>query len=85
MEVNKIDDTNKPLEARDIRHMRIDTRFCLYYPEAACKAPETCFRICADCPRMTQYTKQNVVRSLFDHIKSFSISLLERMNIQLPK
>lgn len=85
MEVSKIEEANQPLGAQEVRGKKTEGKSCIYYPETVCKAPESRFKICQNCPRMGQYAQKNTVRAIFNHIKSFAISLLERMDIQFSK
>ena len=83
MVVNKIEETNQGVGAQEIRGKNPMGKKCLYYERVGCKVPKQIMKICKNCPRMARFVQTNEVHSLFDHIKAFAISLLEKMNIQL--
>lgn len=85
MEITRIEETNQAAASENISLRRVNGRACIYYPERICLAPKLQFQICRTCPRAAQYIRKNVVRSVFDYIKSFAISLLKSMDIQLSK
>ena len=85
MEISKIEETSQAMVSEEVRLHKMDSRACIYYPESICVLPRLQFQICRSCPRAAQYIRKNVVRSIFEHIKSFAVSLLQSMDIQLSK
>jgi hypothetical protein len=85
MEIPRIEETSQAVANEEIRLRKASGRACIYYPEVICTAPKLQFKICRSCPRCAKFIQNNVVRSVFDHIKSLAISLLERMDVQFSK
>ena len=85
MEINKIEETSQTMVSEEVRLRKTGSRACIYYPESICVLPRLRFQICRSCPRATQYIRKNVVRSIFEHIKFFAVSLLQSLDIQLCK
>jgi hypothetical protein len=85
MEISKVEETNQAMVSEEVRLRKTGGRVCIYYSESICVLPRLRFQICRSCPRATQYVRKNVVRSIFEHIKSFAVSLLKSMDIQLSK
>lgn len=85
MEVVRIEEANQTVVSEEVNLRRTCGKACVYYTESACSLPQLKFQICRSCPRAAHYIRKNVVRSLFDHIKSLAISLLKSMDIQLSK
>lgn len=81
MEVVKIEETNQAVVSKEVRLGKACSRVCIYYPDAICKLPKLQFKICRTCPRAAQYIRRNVVRSIFEYIKSVAISFLNMINI----
>lgn len=84
MEIIRIDETNQTLINRGIDGKRPGCKVCIYYTDVTCSVPNLKFRICQGCPRAAGLIKKNAVNSLFDHIKSFTISLLNKLPGQAP-
>lgn len=80
MEITKIDETNQVVVSQEVRLKKAWGQACIYYPEEPCSLPRLQFRICRTCPRAAQYVRKNVVRSIFEYIKAFAISLMKSMN-----
>ncbi|MBU0672453.1 MAG: hypothetical protein KJ732_05450 [Candidatus Margulisbacteria bacterium] len=76
MEINRIDETSEAAASQEIGLSKLGGKPCIYYPEVSCRAPKLRFKICNGCPRCQQFAQQNVVKSVFNHIKSFAVSLL---------
>jgi hypothetical protein len=85
MEISKIEEANRAAVGQEVRMQKLKGRACIYFPEMVCTAPRLQFRICRTCPRAAQYIQKNVLKSIFDYIKSFAISLLKSADIQLSK
>ncbi|MBU1026093.1 MAG: hypothetical protein KKA31_00010 [Candidatus Margulisbacteria bacterium] len=85
MEVIRIEQTNQTVNNEKIRLQKFGAKACIYYPEVSCSAPRLKYKICRACPRCGLYVRQNVVKSLYNHIKSLAISLMRRMDVQLSK
>ncbi len=85
MEIARIDEAKQNLISKEVKLRRLNCKVCIYYPDIICTAPRLQFRICRACPRAANYIRKNVVRSIFEYIKSFAISLVKSMNIQLSK
>ncbi len=84
MEITKIDETNQTLISRGIEGRKPGCKMCIYYTDVTCSVPNLRFRICLGCPRAVGYVKKNAVQSLFNHIKSLTISLLNKLPGQAP-
>ena len=84
MEITKIDETTQMMTSRGIEGKRAGCKVCIYYTNATCSTPNLKFRICQGCPRAVGFIKKNAVQSLFNHIKSFSISLLSKLPGKAP-
>ena len=85
MEINRIEDKAQANISEGINLRRPGYGACIYYPEVSCTAPKLQFKICRNCPRCAQFVRTNVERSLFQHIKAYAISLLNKMNVQTSK
>ncbi|MEE8637599.1 MAG: hypothetical protein V3T21_00980 [Candidatus Margulisiibacteriota bacterium] len=85
MEISKIEEASQVAVGQEVRMQKLKGRVCIYFPEMVCSAPRLQFGICRACPRAAQYIRKNAIRSIFDYIKSFAISLLKSMDIQLSK
>jgi len=85
MEISRVEETSQTTVSEEVRLRKTDSRACIYYPETICVLPRLQFQICRSCPRAAQYIRKNVVRSIFEHIKSFAVSLLKSMDIQLSR
>ena len=85
MEILKIDETSQAAVNESVGLHKFQGKGCIYYPERPCSAPKLQFKICRGCPRAAQFIQNNIIRSVFDHVKSMAISLLEGMNFQLSK
>jgi hypothetical protein len=85
MDIPKIEETGQAVGDKEIRSRNAGCQSCIYYPEVRCSIPQMQFKICRSCPRCCQGLRTNPVRSIFDHIKSFAISLLKNMDIQSSK
>lgn len=84
MEITRVEEKGQ-IASEDLRLRKAGGRICIYYPEVICTAPKLQFNICRTCPRCAMYVRKNVVRSVFDYVKSLAISLLKSMDIQLSK
>ncbi|MFH1683951.1 MAG: hypothetical protein ABIA67_03615 [Candidatus Margulisiibacteriota bacterium] len=85
MEITRIDETSQATVSQDVKMKKRWGKVCIYYPEASCAAPRLQFKICRGCPKCAQYVRKNVVRSIFDHVKSIAISMLNTNNSQFSK
>ena len=85
MDIARIEETNQAAANEEISLRRAGNRVCIYYPEMICAAPKLQFKICRNCARCSRSATNDPVRSVFDHIRSFAISLLERMDVQSSK
>ena len=83
MEINKVDDTGQSQMSEEINLRRKSGHACIYYPQENCSVPNLKFKICQSCPRACQFIRKNVVKSVFDHVKSLAISLLSHMGVRV--
>ncbi len=85
MEINRIEEKAQANISEGIDLRRAGHKACIYYPEVTCAAPRLQFKICRGCPKCARFVRVNVERSLFQHIKAYAISLLDKMNVQTSK
>ena len=85
MEVNRIEDKAEANISEGVNLRRFGGQACIYYPEVSCSSPKLQFKICRACPKCARFVQVNVERNLFQHIKAYAISLLDKMNIQASK
>ena len=85
MEINRIEEKAQANISEGVDLRRMHGQPCIYYPEVKCTAPKLQFKICRGCPKCAQFVRTNVERSLFQHIKAYAISLLDKMNIQTSR
>ena len=78
MSISSIDQTKKAVLNQEIKLMKAGRQICIYYPETACKAPKLQFMICRSCPKAAQFIKKNVIRSIFDYVRSLAVSMLSK-------
>ena len=83
MEIPRIEETNRSVASEAIRLRKACGRACIYYAKIACVLPRLQFQICRTCPRAAQYIRKNVVRSIFEYIKSLAILLMKNMGGQV--
>jgi hypothetical protein len=84
MEITKVDESKKVLIGQEVKS-RTSKKVCIYYPGMLCTLPNLRLRICRGCPQAAGLVRKNVIRLMYDYIKSFSISLMKSLNIQLSK
>ena len=82
MEITRMEETKQPVLGQEVRMQKQRGRVCIYYPDLICTAPKLQFKICRICPRAAEYIRKNVIRSIFDYIKTVAIYLLKSMDIQ---
>jgi hypothetical protein len=85
MEIIRVDEAKQSVLGQEVRMQKLRGRVCIYYPDVICTAPKLQFKICRTCSRAAEYIRNNVVRSIFDYIKTLAISLLKSMNVQSSK
>ena len=81
MKINRIEETEKLVNAQDLKAPKGRQKKCIYYPEAACNPQKAQFKLCEKCPRCLALVETNVMKSLFQHIKALAISLLSHMGV----
>lgn len=85
MEITPIEEIQQPRGNQKVMMQKLKGKVCIYYPDLICTAPRLQFKICRTCSRAVEYIRKNVVRSIFEYVKSVAISFLKGMNIQLSK